>query len=41
MTGKGEITYEDDSMTGKMEMESEGQTMKSIYSGKYLGACDQ
>ena len=40
--GKGEITYENDSMTGQMELENaDGQTMTSKYSGKYLGACEK
>jgi hypothetical protein len=41
MTGKGEITYEDDSMTGRMDMVSNGQEMSAKYSGKYLGSCEK
>ena len=37
--GKGEITYTDDSMTGKMEMDADGQTMTTKYTGKRLGDC--
>lgn len=40
-TGKGEITYTDDSMTGKMEMDADGQIMTTKYSGKRLGDCDK
>lgn len=39
MKGKGEITYTDDSMTGKMEMDADGQKMSTNYTGKRLGAC--
>ena len=38
-TGKGEITYTDDSMTGKMEMDADGQVMTTKYTGKRLGDC--
>lgn len=39
MKGKGEITYTDDSYTGAMNMTVGEQTMKTKYSGKWLGAC--
>lgn len=39
MKGKGEITYTDDSMTGKMEMDADGQSMTTRYTGKRLGDC--
>ncbi len=41
MTGKGEVTYDGDSMEGKMEMVTEDTTMTTKYSGKYLGECDK
>ena len=41
MTGKGEITYTDDSMTGEMVMNSDGQEITTKYTGKRLGNCDK
>ena len=41
MTGTGEITYAEDSMTGAMKMKTNGQDMTVKYSGKYLGACEK
>jgi hypothetical protein len=39
MTGKGTITHGDDSYSGSMEMNMDGQTMKTKYSGKRQGDC--
>jgi hypothetical protein len=41
MTGKGEITYEGDSMSGEMIMNSDGKEMTAKYTGKRLGACEK
>ena len=37
--GTGEITYTEDSYTGKMKMTVGEQEMTTKYSGKFLGAC--
>lgn len=41
MTGTGEVTYENDAMTGELNMNADGQEMKTKYTGKRLGDCDQ
>ncbi|HEU4520694.1 MAG TPA: DUF3617 family protein [Thermoanaerobaculia bacterium] len=41
MTGKGEITYDGDSMDGSMVMNSDGQEITTKYTGKRLGDCDK
>jgi len=39
MKGDGEMTFTDDSYTGFMNMDLDGQKMKTKYSGKWLGTC--
>jgi hypothetical protein len=39
MKGEGEITFDDSSYTGVMNMTMGEQQMKTNYSGKWLGAC--
>lgn len=39
MKGTGEITFSDDSYTGKMDMTVGDQSMTTKYSGKWLGEC--
>lgn len=39
MKGSGEMTFSDDSYSGFMNMDLDGQQMKTKYSGKWLGAC--
>ena len=41
MTGKGEITFTEDSYTGTMNMKMEEQEMSTKYTGKWLGACEK
>ena len=41
MKGEGQITYENDSMSGEMKMNADGQEMSSKYTGKRLGDCDK
>jgi hypothetical protein len=41
MTGTGEITYSNDSMTGAMKMVTDGNESSIKYSGKYLGSCEK
>ena len=41
MTGKGEITYDGDTMNGSMVMNADGPEIKTKYSGKRLGNCDK
>lgn len=40
MTGKMEMEYTDSAYSGKMIMNTEGQEMTAVYTGKLLGACD-
>lgn len=37
--GEGEITYTNDTYTGTMNMDIDGQSMSVKYSGKFLGEC--
>lgn len=39
MTGKGEATYEKESMQGSMTMDVQGRTMVSKYKGHRIGPC--
>ena len=39
MKGTGEITYTDDSYSGKMDMTVGEQEMSTKYSGKWIGEC--
>lgn len=39
MTGTGQMTYSDNTYTGKLEMKVGDQEMKTRYTGKWLGAC--
>jgi hypothetical protein len=41
MTAKGEITYSDDTMTGELKMNSDGQESSMKYTGKWLGSCSK
>ena len=40
MSGKGSVTYHDDSMEGSMRMQTQGMTMTSRYKGHRVGACE-
>lgn len=39
MKGEGEITFTNESYTGKMDMQIGEQEMSTKYSGKWIGAC--
>ena len=39
MKGTGEMTFSEESMTGKMDIEADGQAMSMKYTGKRLGDC--
>jgi len=41
MKGKGQMTFEEESMEGTMDIEADGQAMTMKYSGKRLGACEK
>ncbi|MBT8341929.1 MAG: DUF3617 family protein [Desulfatitalea sp.] len=40
MTGKGKITYSGETMAGGMDMQMQGMSMVSKFSGRYIGQCD-
>lgn len=40
-TGKGKITYQDDTMEGSMTMTAQGMKMISRFSGRHIGPCSK
>ena len=41
MKGNGKMTFSDESMTGAMDIEADGQAMTMKYTGKRLGDCEK